>query len=389
MLPIYITLEYYFCPALFMLIQLITWFFIAIAIVHIAVQIVGYYALIKTPAIKQDKQTEDDLPFISLLLAVRNEEKNLARCLLTLTQLDYPKEKLEILIGNDCSEDKTGEIANSFAAEFSHIHVFHLDGSEYAQTKGKARVLAFLANRAKGKYFFITDADIEMNPAWMKGLLTAFDDKTAIVSGMTISANGGFFPNLLALDWMYFMSLNNSFSNIGTNVTAVGNNMAITSEAYKRSGGYENLPFSITEDYKLFKIIHGIGYKIRNPINPQTLLVCDPIPTFYDWLHQRKRWMRGGMELPLLWKSLMLVLAVYYMAMIWILIFAPKIWVAIWFAKFILQSLQLISTCNLIGKKPPSFMRLFLYDLYLYFAIPIMAVFYVLPTQIDWKGRKY
>lgn len=372
-----------------MLIQAITVFFLLVAIAHIAVQLVGYYALFKTPVRETEDPEEEALPFVSLLLAVRNEEKNLLRCLESLVELDYPKEKLEILVGNDCSEDRTGEIAERFAAEHSHIRVFHLDGSEYAQTKGKARVLAFLANQAKGEYFFITDADINMNRSWMKGLLAAFDKNTAIVSGMTMSESGGFFANLLSLDWMYFMSLNNSFSNIGTNVTAVGNNMAITAEAYKNSGGYENLPFSITEDYKLFKIIHNMGYKIKNPINSETLLACDPIHTFYDWLHQRKRWMRGGMELPLVWKSLMLVLAVYYIAMIWLLIFAPKIWIAVWFVKFILQSLQLFTTSHLVEQKPPSFLNLLLYDLYLYFAIPIMAVFYMLPTKIEWKGRKY
>ncbi|MCK9481105.1 MAG: glycosyltransferase [Bacteroidia bacterium] len=372
-----------------MILTLITWFFIIIAIAHIVVQLVGYYALLKTPIQKEPLQPDEHLPFISLLLAVRNEEKNLPRCLSTLVKLDYPKDKLEILIGNDCSEDNTGNIAESFAKQHSHIQVFHLDGSEYEQTKGKARVLAFLANQAKGKYFFITDADIEMNPAWMKGLLAAFDEKTAIVSGITVSESGGFFQNLLSLDWLYFMSLNNSFSNIGTNVTAVGNNMAITAEAYRRSGGYENLPFSITEDYKLFKIVHALGYKIRNPINPQTVLSCDPIPTFYDWLHQRKRWMRGGMELPFIWKSLMLVLAIYYIAMIWIAFTNPPLWLAIWFAKFILQSLQLMTTSRLVGQKSPSLLNMLLYDLYLYIAIPIMAIFYLTPTKIEWKGRKY
>lgn len=371
------------------IITCITWFFVAVAIAHIIVQIVGFYALLKTQETNKISIEENDLPFISLLLAVRNEENNLPRCLGSLDKLDYPKDKLEILIGNDCSEDKTAEIAQAFAENHTNFKVFNLDGSEYSQTKGKARVLAFLANQAKGDYFFITDADIDMNPAWMKGLLSSFDDKTAIVSGITMTESGSFFANILSLDWMYFMSLNNSFSNIGTNVTAVGNNMAITAEAYRRSGGYENLPFSITEDYKLFKIVHGLGYKIRNPINQQSLLFCEPIPTFYDWLHQRKRWMRGGMELPFLWKSLMLILAIYYIAMIWILFFAPQTWVAIWFAKFILQSLQLIFTSKLVGQKPPSFFNMLFYDLYLYFAIPIMAIFYLLPTKIEWKGRKY
>ena len=46
-------------------------------------------------------------PFVSILIAARNEEKNILSCLTALSRLNYPKDKYEVLVGNDGSEDNT------------------------------------------------------------------------------------------------------------------------------------------------------------------------------------------------------------------------------------------------------------------------------------------
>ena len=55
------------------------------------------------------KNAEDgisDTPFISVLIAARNEEDNLADCLESILAVDYPKDRFEILVGDDKSEDR-------------------------------------------------------------------------------------------------------------------------------------------------------------------------------------------------------------------------------------------------------------------------------------------
>src|SRR5687767_10374493 len=56
------------------------------------------------------------LPFVSVLIAARNEAANILGCLQSIESLDYPIDKLEILIGNDDSEDQTRTIVERFIA---------------------------------------------------------------------------------------------------------------------------------------------------------------------------------------------------------------------------------------------------------------------------------
>ncbi len=78
----------------------------------------------------------------------------------------------------------------------------------------------------------------------------------------------------------------------------MGNNMAVSREAYDAIGGYESLPFSVVEDYALFKAIVGRGFGFRNVLNEGALARTRPVDTLGQFLNQRKRWMRGATDLP-------------------------------------------------------------------------------------------
>ena len=59
------------------------------------------------------------LPRVSILIAARDEEASLPRCLASLRALNYPAERLEILVGDDGSTDRTAAVA--VAAKLAHI----------------------------------------------------------------------------------------------------------------------------------------------------------------------------------------------------------------------------------------------------------------------------
>jgi cellulose synthase/poly-beta-1,6-N-acetylglucosamine synthase-like glycosyltransferase len=359
---------------------------ISIALVYLIIQLSGLISLFFT---RQRTVLPEELPFISILVAARNEEQNLASCIESLLALDFPAENIEILIGNDRSEDNTGAIAERFAKQHSRLQVFHLDGTEFTQTKGKARVLAFLASKAKGTYLFITDADIEVNPEWVSELLSFFEKDTALVSGITKVQPFGLTGSLQSLDWMYFMSLINGFSQMGLNLTAVGNNMAVTQEAYRATGGYEKMSFSITEDYKLFKEVRKLGYQTKNLLTPGSVVYSKPIDGFVNWLHQRKRWLKGAMELPFLWQLTLSFIALFYFVFPILVVLNFKVAIVIWLIKFALLLLHLKHLENLIGQKTGNLFQILFYEIYQLFAMPLMALFFLYPGKIKWKGRTF
>ena len=87
------------------------------------------------------------LPRVSILIAARDEEASLPRCLASLRNLDYPQDLLEILVGDDGSTDRTAAVAvaamQGFAGQFRVVSITDTLG----QARGKANVLAHLAAR--------------------------------------------------------------------------------------------------------------------------------------------------------------------------------------------------------------------------------------------------
>ena len=66
---------------------------------------------------KFERIEEGDLPSVSVILAARNEEKNILECLKSLCELDYPDGKLEIILVNDESTDNTEVIIKNFISD--------------------------------------------------------------------------------------------------------------------------------------------------------------------------------------------------------------------------------------------------------------------------------
>ena len=64
-----------------------------------------------------------ELPFVSVIIPCRNEEKYINKCLKNIISQDYPKDKMEVFVVNGASEDKTKEIVESFAERHSFIRL--------------------------------------------------------------------------------------------------------------------------------------------------------------------------------------------------------------------------------------------------------------------------
>lgn len=63
----------------------------------------------------------NNLPFVSIIIPCRNEEKHIGKCLDSVVSQDYPKENLEVLVVNGASEDKTKKIIEDYAKKHSFI----------------------------------------------------------------------------------------------------------------------------------------------------------------------------------------------------------------------------------------------------------------------------
>ncbi|MDN5202922.1 glycosyltransferase [Fulvivirgaceae bacterium BMA10] len=324
---------------------------------------------------------------ISILIAARNEEHNIERCVKSINSLNYERGKLEILIGNDQSNDRTWEVMQSLSKRYDNVTVMNIN-SNLGSAKGKANVLAHLAKRATGDYFFITDADVVVTPHWINGLMNAVQENVAIISGTTVVTGRGLWAALQNIDWLYAFGMVKVVTDLNYPVTAVGNNMMITRKAYNITGGYESLAFSITEDFQLSQEVLKKGFAIRNLINPQVLVRTRPVNSLVALLHQRKRWMTGAFELPALLIFILLMQALTLPAIIGVVVHSLTLGLSFFVIKIMLRSLFIISVFK---KTERSFnlLHLILYDFYAGILSLCALFFYLLPIKVKWKDRVY
>lgn len=325
-------------------------------------------------------------PRVSILVAARNEEASIERCLRSLVALNYPVERLEIIVADDNSTDNTAAVVGAFIRDKPQFRLLRVR-QRLGKIRGKANALAHLCRVATTDYFFFTDADMALHPDWVTAMLAATTPGVGIVTGMT-TAGGSVFGRLQGLDWLFGLQVIHLLAEAGRPSTSVGNNMLVTRAAYLDVGGFEGVPFSTSEDLRIFRYIVAKGWGFRNLCQPGVLGVSEPQPTVAALLEQRKRWMRGGVRLPWYLTGLFGLYGAFYGVLFWpgLLPLGPL--VLLYGSKVALQTLFLASTLRQAGHRERLGMLL-LYEPYLCLMSLLVLLYTLWPSSIEWKQRRY
>lgn len=121
-----------------------------------------------------------DLPAVSVVVPVRNRPRQVKECIESLLALDYPADKLEIIVVDDGSEDETPEVLASLPINAirspSHIRA------------AASRNLGWRA--ARGDVIAFTDSDCRVDPAWLAELVGRFQDPEVAAVGGLVAPGG-------------------------------------------------------------------------------------------------------------------------------------------------------------------------------------------------------
>lgn len=131
---------------------------------------------------------DSDLPSISVLIPMHNEEKVAKNILNALLNADYPQEKLEIIPIDDNSSDGTKKILESYHSKYPNlIKPLYRDSSK---KRGKPSALNEALQIANGEIIIVFDADYIPPRGIIRDLTTAFlDPEVGIVMGRVIPLN--------------------------------------------------------------------------------------------------------------------------------------------------------------------------------------------------------
>ena len=191
----------------------------------------------------RSSSNSDYLPFVSVVIAARNEEENIAQCIDALKRQEYSNKLFEVIIINDRSTDHTAEIIINKTELLSNFHTITIKDLP-TNTSPKKYALQKGIEASKGEIILTTDADCVPKPGWISGMVKAYsDDKIGMVVGyspITLSSHG-IKAGLSKLDSLSIAAISAGSIGAGYPVTCSGRNFSYRRTVFDSIGGFEGL----------------------------------------------------------------------------------------------------------------------------------------------------
>ena len=321
---------------------------------------------------------------VSIIIAARDEEQHVENLLNDLRKQDYPKHKLQILIGDDGSKDGTLMLLTQHSDP--NIEVFRIVQEE-SRLKGKMNVLAQLSELATGDYLLFTDADVRLNSNWVKGMIQTAKPEAAMHCGFTGVKAVGAFQSLQHVDMVFGQGMLKVLNDLGMVNAVIGNNLLVSREAYCKVGGHKSLPFSIVEDVALMQSFLKEGYRVHLNYTPDTYITTTGESSWLKLMAQRKRWMAAFATIPYWLRIVLLIKFSFLPALLYLLQFNS--WFGLFFVLKVGLSLAFYNEIAQTIKIKVPIVHVVLYEFFEPIAYFSTLIYYVLPIKVKWKDREY
>ncbi|SHG92746.1 glycosyltransferase [Ferrimonas marina] len=209
----------------------------------------------------------DTLPFVSVVIPARNEERNIRRLLRSLAAQTYPRSRFEVIVVDDGSEDRTREraleVAESTAANIRCVPGRPLPKGWF----GKSNACQVGAEQAQGDYLFFVDADTVSEPGMLNAVvsfaeerdidLLSFNPRQRMVSVAEKVLMPGLFLGIAS-----FMRFKQSNDPRSEEAIANGQAMLFRQQAYWAVEGHTVVAGEISEDLAFARAMKQRGFRI-------------------------------------------------------------------------------------------------------------------------------
>jgi cellulose synthase/poly-beta-1,6-N-acetylglucosamine synthase-like glycosyltransferase len=275
-------------------------------------------------------KTESPLPFVSIIIAARNEEINIGACIQSLIAQSYPTDKFEIIITDDHSTDNTVSVVQSFKEQ--NIRLLHLSQFTSGEVLNsyKKKSIETAIQFAEGELIMTTDADCVVPRKWIETFVSLYLEKNPvfIAAPVVIKAKDDvkfaarFFENFQALDFMTLQGITGASVQKGFHNMCNGANLAYQKRAFYAVNGFEGIDEIASGDDMLLmhKIEKAFPYKIAFLRSRDVIVETQAAASIKDFMNQRIRWASKADHYTD--KKITAVLLFVYFINAWILILA-------------------------------------------------------------------
>jgi cellulose synthase/poly-beta-1,6-N-acetylglucosamine synthase-like glycosyltransferase len=242
---------------------------------------------------EQPIASDEELPGISAMIPARNEAMVIEKTVRSLLAMDYPRDKFEIIVISDHSNDGTTEIMEKLSLEDSRVHCLSWPARD--RGSGKPHALNEGLKLCRFPVIAIYDGDNNPKPESLRILSTAMvrNPKLTAVLGKfrCINRNKNILTRMVNIETLSFQWMIQAgrywFSKFAI---LPGTNYIIKKDALEAVGGWDVK--AITEDSELSVRLQMEGFQVQ--FVPTSVTWEQEPETIKVWIKQRTRWVRGN-----------------------------------------------------------------------------------------------
>ena len=238
---------------------------------------------------KTSAKYEQSLPFITVIIAARNEEDNLPSLLDDLVNQKIDKNKFEVIIANDRSIDKTEEIINEYSNKYKFIKAIHITKEDEMAPKKYA--LENAINKSEGEIILATDADCRVSSDWAISMASlVFQTDKVIIGYSKVSGRNILIHEIQKIDFLGIMAANGGLLTNGIVCSGSGQNLGYKKKDFYNIGGFEEVKHRESGDdmYIVQKISKIKGATFNYDEN--SFVTTLPKNSLSSFINQRIRW---------------------------------------------------------------------------------------------------
>ncbi len=228
-------------------------------------------------------------PKVSFIVPAYNEEESIEETLNSLLEVEYPKEKKEIIVVNDGSKDRTKEIVEKIMKRHKEIKILNKENS------GKADSINQALKIASGDLIAITDADSYPQKDALLRMIGYFEENekvAAVTSRVLVKNKNKFIEKFQGLDYAIIAWSRKMLDYVDSVYVTNGPLSVYRKKILLEIGGFDAK--NLTEDIELTWHLLSLGYKTKMSYSS---IVYTTVPsTLKKWIGQRVRWNLGGIQ---------------------------------------------------------------------------------------------
>ncbi len=238
-------------------------------------------------------------PLVSIAIPAYNEEKRIKKTILSVLNLDYPSDKIELFVMDDGSSDGTKKVVEKIIKEHKDRNIKLVS----KPNRGKGAVLNIALKMAKGEYFVVFDADSTVGKNALMEMLPTFSidkDTACVLPAIKVRDP---FNSLLKYQWIEYL-VTFFYKYIMDFVDCIPVSPGPFSVYKKKDideiGGFDE--DNLTEDLELSLNLQKHHKRIRQ--NNKVVVETSAPETWKSFYKQRNRWYKGGFYNTLKYRSM-------------------------------------------------------------------------------------